>query len=193
MRCPASSTLILLAVVAGAGTGAGCGTDEGPRPATTAPPAAARAVTGFGFRTVLPASWGDVRDQLQPDESTEARADVAFGDLTAPGFKPTVVVVRQRGDAIRTTPLAALAERVRGAEAQAPGRTTSAPAREALAGELALRLTTRGSQGGRTLQTRRILVKHADTLYTTSYTSEVGDARADAALVGFLRGWRWTD
>ncbi|MEV4421137.1 hypothetical protein AB0L40_14325 [Patulibacter sp. NPDC049589] len=186
MRARPLPVLVLLAL-AGA---TGCGSD-GDKPTKTVA-ATTQVVRGFQFRSVMPAGWTDVSDQIAGSSSQDLPYDLALGDRTAPGFKPSLVVARKRGGAIGSSTLQEIEATIRKTDPPAKGQSVDDAKPLQLGRVEALQSTIRGKQDGKALETRRIIAKHGGTLYTISFTSAVGDARADAALARLLSGWRWT-
>lgn len=192
MRARVLPVLLALAV-APAGV-VGCGGDDAPPPTTTTAKKepATKVVRGFQFQVAMPYRWADVRDQLQKDEDQEAAYDIAFGNVFAKGYKPTVYVTRHRSAAITKESLTELERDIRKSTPAAKGLTTEAPTPLTVGGSPAIQTVTKGDQGGQELQQRRVYVKHDGTLFTMTFSSAVGDTDADAVLGQLTSSWRWT-
>jgi hypothetical protein len=166
----------------------GCGSGDGGAPATTPSPGAARTVRGYGFTAAAPPGWTDVSGQF---EAEAVRYDVAYGDTRAVGFKPSLLVLRERTQEIRGRTIAQVDARIRRAGPRAPEvrMGTSTPLR--LDGEDALTRTTTGTQAGAALAKREVLSVHDGTLYTIALTAAADDRSADGVLRAFVASWRW--
>jgi hypothetical protein len=166
----------------------GCGSGDDAPPATTTAPGTARAVRGYGFTAAAPPGWTDVSAQF---ESDAVRYDVAYGDTRARGFKPSLLVLRERTQEIGRRTVAQVDAGIRRAVRRTPGVRMGASTPLRLDGEDALIRTTTGRQGGRALAKREVLSVHEGTLFTIALTAAADDRSAAGVLRAFVASWRW--
>lgn len=177
--------LVVLALLSGCG-----GDDDGaPPPASTrAADEVAVPVTGFRFRATMPAGWSNVSDQFADQLTT---LDAAYADRAASGYKPNLLVTRERSQELKRRTVAEVEARDRRG-AERAGQEVGPATTLRVDGVPAIRTSASQTQDGQRLVRQQVLILRDGTLYVVGLTSTADDPDAEGQLDGVLASWRWS-